>query len=287
MVTTALAEVKGLVDPRFLLTAFFPVLIFGLAYAMLLASTQRGPSAWIDTWDGWSGSTQAVAAIGVLVICFVLATFASSNGLLLTRLYEGYLGPDWLRHKGEQRQERRRNATHADVELRFPHDNLRPTALGNVLGAAEDYPRRAYGTDAIVTWPRLFLLLPEEFVLAATGPLDTIQFLLLASLLSTVLAVLGGVLAIAFTLGATIFLAAVVGGALLAHLAYRGAVEAAIEYGLHVRAAFDLHRNELLAQLNRPAPTTSDEELRVWSDVNERLRRGERRPVRYLAAKAK
>ena len=38
-----------------------------------------------------------------------------------------------------------------------------PTKLGNILRAAELYPLLRYNVDAVVTWPRLQSLLPEEF----------------------------------------------------------------------------------------------------------------------------
>ena len=37
-----------------------------------------------------------------------------------------------------------------------------PLELGNILRAAETKPEEKYGLNAIVCWPRFWLLLPEE-----------------------------------------------------------------------------------------------------------------------------
>ena len=47
----------------------------------------------------------------------------------------------------------------------YPEDEnyVRPTLLGNIISAAEEYPYRRYGLEFNVVFPRLFLVLPEPF----------------------------------------------------------------------------------------------------------------------------
>ena len=287
MLTTVLSEVKGLVDKRFLLSSFFPVLLFAFGADLLIASAHRGIDNQIKSWNGYSGVVQAIIAVGGLAAVLLVAAVVSSCSILITQLYEGYFGPKMLKDRWTKHQDERKTKTPGNRELRFPTNNLQPTALGNVLRAAEEYPERAYGASVVVVWPRLFLVLPAELLLSASGPADTIQFLLNTSLLATMFAVLGGSYAAFESLGAASYVAALVGGVVVARLAYRGAVEAAIAYGLHIRGAFDLHRNDLLLKLRWAMPTSRDEELRTWRDVSDRLRRGEPKPVRYVAPPTK
>jgi hypothetical protein len=282
MLATVLTEVKGLVDGRFMLNAFFPVLVTALAAGALVASTQGGVAAALTRWDGYSGTVQLALLVSFVATVFVLATFLANSMTALVRLYEGYLLPAWLRDTGSARQAKRRARAHLDPGLLFPREaRLRATALGNVIGAAEDYPFTAYGIDSVVVWPRLFPLLPERFLASMAAPLQTLQFLLATSFLSGMFAVGGGVYVAVYALGRPLFAVVVLGGATLSVLAYRSATETAVEYGLHLRAAFDLYRNDALRQLRRPLPSSTDEESRLWNAVSISLATGEQQLPLY------
>ena len=73
--------------------------------------------------------------------------------------------PDPGRSPSQQRVlEERAQAAESTARTRFPsEDRLLPTALGNVLRAAEDRHGQRYGLESVVVWPRLFPLLPPEY----------------------------------------------------------------------------------------------------------------------------
>jgi hypothetical protein len=125
-----------------------------------------------------------------------------------------------------------------------PEDLLMPTALGNVLRAAELRPSRRYGLDAVVTWPRLWLLLPEtsrEEVSASRARLDGAGRGVL------------WLLATAAWGGLVWWIAPVAIAAALA--VHRGGVlPAAQVYGDLVEATYDLHRTTLYDALRLPRP---------------------------------
>jgi hypothetical protein len=109
-----------------------------------------------------------------------------------------------------------------------------PTRLGNRLRASERMPHDKYGLDAVVCWPRLWLLLPDgtkNEVTAARQALDAAARLWLWGLL--------------FTLWAVWAWWAAPIGILVVVLAYRWILNAAEVYGDLVEAAFDLHRYKL------------------------------------------
>lgn len=128
-------------------------------------------------------------------------------------------------------------------------DDSMPTKLGNMLRAAENRPWERYGLDAIICWPRLWLLLPDgakKEITESRATLDTAARLFLWSLLFMVWTVLAW-WAPFVTL-------------IVAYWAYRWALSAAEVYGDLLEAAFDMHRFALYETLRFPVPKDTLEE---------------------------
>lgn len=158
---------------------------------------------------------------------------------------------------------------YAELYRTFPQApaRLMPTRLGNVIRAAEEYSHLVYNFDAPTVWPRLVQLLPVEFqarLEQSSTPLTTMLF---CATLSFLFAVIGGTML--FFMGSQwwLFLGTVAGGLILCNWCYESAVHRAVEYGMLIRTAFDLYRNELLKALQVPLPSSPLEEWKLWPQL--------------------
>jgi len=153
-----------------------------------------------------------------------------------------------------------------DCELRrLPQDSKRlmPTRLGNILRAAEMQSYDKYGLDAIVCWPRLWLILPDnvkEEITSARNRLNTLARLWLWCLLFVVWTIWAWWAALA--------------GLVVAVLVYRWILSAAETYGDLVEAAFDINRVALYQALRWPLPSNPIEERQSGLTITEYLWRG-------------
>jgi hypothetical protein len=116
----------------------------------------------------------------------------------------------------------------------------------------------AYGAETVTWWPRLYSVLgstAKEVVDDRRTQLDV------ACRLSATAAVVG-VATVPLLARSGWWLALALVPLALAWVAYRAAVAAAVVYGEAVRAAFDVHRFDLLAALHLPLPATPVDERR-------------------------
>ncbi|MBI3244186.1 MAG: hypothetical protein HYZ49_18040 [Chloroflexi bacterium] len=160
-----------------------------------------------------------------------------------------------------------------------------PTALGNVLAVAEEYPFDRYGMDSVLFWPRLRAELDE----ATLQPLDSakgmVDGLLNLSLLAYVAAVEAVVMGVIVALNrapvapATQPLVVLFGSGVLAlalgYFSYRGAVNAAEMMGSLLKTFFDYHRDKILEKFGLKRPDALEDEKVIWFKLGAFLRRGE------------
>ncbi len=144
----------------------------------------------------------------------------------------------------------------------MPQDYVLPTRLGNLLRAAEEYVEQRYGLNAVLVWPRLWLLLPAEtrellagayrgLAAAARGWGWGLAFGLVWGPVTGVLAVYGRG-------WGWVLLTGLVSLGWMG-LAYRLAVARAAVLSELVRAAFDVHRLALYDAVGWPRPSPMDE----------------------------
>ncbi len=257
---------------------------------------------WREAWTRLSalppleqGALVALVLL-VLILSSLLMQFLRFD---LLRLLEGYwpAGLGWLAEALAERQEKRlqkrgirwndlkgreetltrRQARQlAELEARlhyFPTDpkHILPTALGNILRAAETAPFHKYGLDAFVCWPRLWLLLPAEVRQELVG--------VRAALMERVELWAWGLL---FLLWMAFSPWALGIAALWLLLAQRSLLQAGMAYADMLEATFDLHRWKLYEAARWPLPASSDAEAAAGQRLSESFWRGTAEsPIQY------
>ncbi len=184
------------------------------------------------------------------------------------------------------------------LEIASPLDAqyILSTRLGNVLRASEIYAFERYCIEGITIWPRLFNVLPTQFVKNLEEKNNHLLFLLNSSLL----AFFNAFLCVLFGAGGLTYQAItgihfgnipyieqpffargfafilpfeyVMIGLILAGFAYglySVGVNAAEDYTLFIRSGFDLYRMDLLKQLNQPLPKDLQDEKQTWMTLTE------------------
>ncbi|MFE2264925.1 hypothetical protein [Streptomyces griseosporeus] len=273
-----------------------PALVFWLGGLLAWTHARGGARAWeapADWLKRQPAGGQAVVLLGLL--CAVGATAVAVDRLTrpVLVLLEGYwpapLRP--LRRKLTERVQRRRQTAQDDFQTLAPAihggtataeqreryasvdralrrlptgPRLLPTRTGNVLRAAETRPIDKYGLDAVVVWPRLWLLLPDPVRDELGGARRALD--------SSVRACVWGVLFVAFTPWTLWALPA--GLAVAVAAVYVWVPARAEVFADLLEAAFDLHRGALYTQLRWPLPANPAEERVTGRRVTTYLLRG-------------
>lgn len=152
---------------------------------------------------------------------------------------------------------------------RYPlHDRqVRETAFGNTVRAFEEYPSRIWNLDPITNWPRLTAVLPDKMTTQVADAKTTVSLFLNLSVVAGCLGI--EVLILTAPSIRDKWLWAGAAWLLLGSIMYLEADRAARGWGEQVRAAFDLYRLDLLAQMSVQLPATfsNADERRIWPEV--------------------
>jgi len=279
-------SISGKIADRLTMQIAAPAVGFWVSglLAWIVAVGWSGSGERLLHWfGGLSGAEQVIVAAGVLLGFVVSASVVDQLAPTVLRLLEGYWprGLGWLRRSLTDARSRRFNSAQAklgrletkrrkegltatdtfefarlDRQLRrMPSapDLLMPTRLGNILRAGEAWPRDKYGLDAVVCWPRLWLILPQQArtdLAEARGALNR----------SVVVGIWGALLIVWIPLTWWALPVAVI----VATAAYQRSLGAAAVFADLVEAAFDDFRESLYRQVGTP-----------HSDRTEEPRRGE------------
>lgn len=143
---------------------------------------------------------------------------------------------------------------YAQLDWRIVHspskpNQFMPTRLGNLLRASEYRSRDKYGLDAVVCWPRLWLLMPDSTrkeLQESRAALNSAVRICLWSLL--------------FLVWTPLAWWAPLGAFPIAWLSYRMVLNTAAVYVDLLEAAFDVHRNLLYQSLRVKLPESPTKE---------------------------
>ncbi|MEO0376354.1 MAG: hypothetical protein AAF329_17380 [Cyanobacteria bacterium P01_A01_bin.17] len=287
-----LEGVSGKLADLWVGTLFTPAFVFWLGGG--LAALQR--FGWQAFEDFFTNLPKPMPiGLGVLALLVVAASgfVAQQFEFTVIRLLEGYW-PIWCRPLSRnlvKRQKRRfkqldqkwqdfnrrglatltpeERQEYIELDFRlleFPDaGRLLPLRLGNILRSTEDRCAQKYGLDAIICWPRLWLVLPEEVKaelsrarislnLNARLWLWSVLFLLWSPLFWVWWPLPLGVVSVLLT--------------------HQWLVQAAQTYGELVESAFDLYRFKLYKALHWPLPTNPAEERSLGQRITEYLWHG-------------
>jgi hypothetical protein len=295
VVTGILSQVTGQLERRFVLNALFPTLVFSLALILAVAAVTDGVDGAITSWNAADTVVKTLLVIGWVALIFLVANVVANGVLWIIRLFEGYVAPaSWFAGLARQRQLQLASdllTTKPDeFQRRFPPyprkleaGDVAPTTLGNLLLSAEAYSMDRYGVDSVRMWPRLYHVIPEALRTSMADARASMEFLLVVALFAGLYAAIGS-MTIAVGAGPVPwFVGSLGGGLVIAVAAYYAALAPAAIYGDHIRAAYDLHRLELLEELRLPQPATLAEERRLWKTAVSLLDGGREHALRYVA----
>jgi len=289
MFSDVLKEVTGVLDRRFLMTAFFPSLIFWGSLIVLIVSMQENLFQAAQRWDEQASFFKTLQIIGFIAWITFFANLVYSQLPAILRFYEGRwdfpLGRYFQtigknRHRKHLEEIKNDQSRYEEIYYTYPlptqPEQVMPTRLGNILKNAELYPKKRYGIDSVLIWPRLYQLLPERFIQTLAEARSSLDFMLVISSLSMAFVLVGGSYLFFINAPVRIIIFCILGGLFIAWMGYKGTISCGLLYAQQIKVAFDLYRNELIKQMHLPLPANPDEEKKRWNEIVQFLYRNVR-----------
>jgi multisubunit Na+/H+ antiporter MnhF subunit len=279
MLISAVGAIGDRLDSKFITAYFFPAFVAVLGSIWVFV-TATGGERFADRVAGLDSVEQAIVAAIVLLGTTMLAHMLRALARPIAQLFAGRAYPQFVQQESVRGQLKARQRTRIGSEMLargerlFPLDanETAPTAFGNVLAAAADYPRFMYGMDSYHWWPRLLPLLPAEFQELLRSIETPMRAMLNLSLVSLYLGSLTAVFLGLANSQLTIAAGSLTIGVLCAAVLYRAAVSQATELARHIWVGFDLYRYQILEQLHEQQPGDLEAERELWQRLAQRLR---------------
>jgi hypothetical protein len=278
MLFSALGSIGERLDSKFITAYFFPAFVAVLGTIWILI-TAAGGLTFAERVAQWDSAKQAIAVFIILLTTTMIAYMLQALAKPIGQLFAGRMMPRPVKTpliRGQLRARARARLGLGGIERAdrlFPRDpdETHPTAFGNTLAAAADYPRLVYAMEGFHWWPRLQPLLPAEFQEQLAAQETPMRAMLNLSLVSLYLGCLGAAALGLASSQLPIAAAWLVAGCLFASFFYRTAITQAAEFARTIWVAFDLYRYSILEQLHEQEPANLDEERALWQRLGARL----------------
>jgi hypothetical protein len=271
MAMNVVSQAGSKLENQFLVNALIPTAVFLPVVGFVVLHSIWGFTRVVDWYLTRPQIIQVALPVAALAAVWFVASIVGGQWLFIVQVFEGYpLIAAWSRlvevpivgricrrlgipgSSGQlyrrtlfQRQMEADPTFDAEFEANFDTVDpyVLPTSLGNILNAAEQYPKHRYGIDSIVFWTRLAMLLPEYVQREMESLISRYQLPLVIAAWGMVLWCLSILPALCGHVG--LFQVVLAGGWFICYFGYRMSLRSAGHYGIALRAAFDVHRQRL------------------------------------------
>lgn len=283
MIPNVFSKVGELLNERFVFNALLPATLLGLGLLVVWETSGEGLPVGAKRLADLDGTTKAAVSGLTFAAVFLAATLLSSQSPRLLRWMSGTGGPfkwSYLSDAGTTLWRAEQAALRVDeVTFSVPRrgeaqddvPQVAPTALGTLSYATAYYAEVTYGIKLAAVWPRLRVKLPIELTTPVEDAEKAVEQLVAFSTAAAVFGLVAAPVAAYHRASLVLSVLLPVAAYVLAFVLYRAVLPAAEQWSRLVRTACDLHRFELLDELNVPRPRTSVEERITWRRVSDVL----------------
>ncbi|HEY0370939.1 MAG TPA: hypothetical protein VGD79_03005 [Thermoanaerobaculia bacterium] len=306
--TGVFSAISGVFGRAMIIGALLPATLFVLFLHLVLVPMLPWEWTVVARLDGLEPQWKLAAVAAVAV---VLAGLLDVLNIPIVRFYEGYSWLDGLLGQFLQKRQAKRylrkqersnragelarrldgdgerieqletvqaDFLREDMEVYPPDGLMLPTRLGNIIRSFENYPYRQYRIAGVELWPRFYSRLTpahaKEVEETRTSFNVTVHLSFLSLLATLLLVAAGCIYPIPFASWslARPWLWRIFVSAMLAWLFYGASLNTAVSWGHVVRAAFDLHRDEVLRDLGVANPPQDlQSERALWDQISAQI----------------
>lgn len=287
--------ISNFFSKAFFIGYFLPAALFVVFHSILICFFEPKIYNYIKVKETlWSLDPECIIPLIIMTICFFSILFMALNRSFI-RFLEGYhyfpckkyfvkkkqsefdeinnkinnCKRILKQNKQDERNWRIITKLSQKKSTSFPpkKEDILPTLFGNAIRSFEKYSEEVYGIDAIVMWPRILAVVPENFQRHINDAKSIVDFGVncFYMLLSTIFACCYYTIETKNWKGGFLFIIVILSSKTLA---YKLSVSSAIQWGYTVKAVFDLYRHDLLNKIGIYRNFNLEKQRKVWEKLN-------------------